>query len=143
MRLGGGSVNKHTLTPVPAAGNLQRAGRAFLGAKQSCSLARWGQGLAWRSFTCEFPGWLSTTATTGVCSPGLWLRMLPPCAPSWEGVGLYPPVIPWSLRGQQDFPCLLFQLPFPMHNHTTFQATASLCLSPSQTNLNEPQEQLS
>lgn len=88
---------------------------------------------------CKFPGRLSTR----LCCPGLCVRMLPPCPHPWEGVGLNPPVALWSLEGQQDFPCLLLQLPFPMHNHTTSQATASLCLSPSQTNLNEPQEQLS
>lgn len=86
---------------------------------------------------CQFPGWLSTAALpAGVCSPGLRFRMLLPCPLSWEGAGLYPPAALWSLEGQQDFPCLLFQLPFPMHSHTASQATASLCLSPSQTNLN-------
>lgn len=51
----GGSVNKHTLTPQPGGGNLQQAGKTFLGCLLSCSLACWGQGLAWRSFECANP----------------------------------------------------------------------------------------
>lgn len=91
----------------------------------------------------KFPRWVRR-ASRGLLSKSVFQGVSPP----WEGVGLYPqvvlnpsmalnpPVALWSLQGQQDFSCLLSQPPFPMHNPTTSQATASLCLSPSQTNLN-------
>lgn len=125
----GGSVNKHTLTAEPGDGNLQQAGKTFLGCKWSCSLACWGRGGA---SSVQIPRVAEQGFALQLCVSGCCLPIHLP-GEEWDCTFQWPC---GASRDSRTFSFLPFQLPFLIHDHAAFQATASLCLSPSQTNLN-------